>query len=157
MITIQSKREGFRRCGVAHSKTRTEYEDGYWSDEDLQRLKDEPMLVVAEVSEGGGGNTDQADPRLVGGNNTKESGADAASAEQAGDQDAGGPGDGDEIGMDAIVAAIGRLPMDDPDLWSASSGKPHVKAVEESLGANIDSARRDEAWEIYQAGREAGE
>lgn len=49
MIIIQSKQEGFRRCEVAHSKTATEYEDDHWSDEELERLQDEPMLVVQHV------------------------------------------------------------------------------------------------------------
>jgi len=47
MIIITSKQEGFRRCGVAHPTTATEYQDGHWSPEDLAILLDEPMLIVA--------------------------------------------------------------------------------------------------------------
>jgi hypothetical protein len=64
-----------------------------------------------------------------------------------------------EIAMADIVAAIGRLPVDNPDLWSASTGKPHVKSIENELpeGANIGSAQRDEGWEIFQKADQAGE
>lgn len=46
MITIASKKEGFRRCGVAHSQTQTSYPNDRFSEADLKALQDEPMLVV---------------------------------------------------------------------------------------------------------------
>ncbi len=46
MVVIRSKREGFRRCGVAHSAEAQSYPDDFWSDADLERLKAEPMLIV---------------------------------------------------------------------------------------------------------------
>lgn len=48
-VLIASKKEGFRRCGVAHAKEPVEYADGRWSAEQLKALKAEPMLVVTEV------------------------------------------------------------------------------------------------------------
>ena len=48
-VFIQSRKDGFRRCGVAHSAERTEYPDGHWSDADLAILKAEPQLMVVEV------------------------------------------------------------------------------------------------------------
>ncbi len=45
-ISITSKREGFRRCGVAHSKEPTTYKDGQFSEDELKILKAEPMLEV---------------------------------------------------------------------------------------------------------------
>lgn len=56
MITITSKKEGFRRCGIAHSQTPTSYPDDQFSAEELQALKEESMLVVtveAEDTKGG--------------------------------------------------------------------------------------------------------
>lgn len=46
MIRITSKKDGFRRCGVAHSETPTLYEDDRFSAEDLKTLKAERMLIV---------------------------------------------------------------------------------------------------------------
>lgn len=46
MIRITSKREGFRRCGIAHSKTPTEYPIDKFSKEELKALEAEPNLVV---------------------------------------------------------------------------------------------------------------
>ena len=48
-IEIISKREGFRRCGVPHSIQPTVYPDDRWTPEELQRLKEEPMLMVRIV------------------------------------------------------------------------------------------------------------
>lgn len=49
MIRIISKKEGFRRCGVAHSETPTDYDDDHFTEEELERLNKEPMLIVFEV------------------------------------------------------------------------------------------------------------
>lgn len=46
MLIITSKKEGFRRCGVAHPATPTEYEDGAFTPEQIKIMRDEPMLVV---------------------------------------------------------------------------------------------------------------
>ena len=49
MIRIISKKDGFRRCGVAHPETPTDYDDGHFSKKELERLKNEPMLIVQEL------------------------------------------------------------------------------------------------------------
>ena len=49
MIRIQSKKEGFRRCGIAHPAASTDYKDDFFTDEQLAQLKAEPMLFVLEV------------------------------------------------------------------------------------------------------------
>jgi hypothetical protein len=128
MIIITSKREGFRRCGVTHSKGAVEYADGHWTEKQLKALKAEPMLVVTDT------------------NATPASGKEPK-------------GPASQVAMDDIVAAIGRLSIDNPELWSASSGKPHVKSVEESIGEGsaITAAQRDEAWEIFQKSHPVGE
>ncbi|BFR47441.1 hypothetical protein RVX_R27230 [Nitratidesulfovibrio sp. HK-II] len=48
MIRITSKRDGFRRAGMAHSGTR-DYPAGTFTDEQLEALTGDPMLVVDEV------------------------------------------------------------------------------------------------------------
>ncbi len=49
MIRIRSKKEGFRRAGVAHSVAPKEYPDDKFSKKELQLLKSEPMLFVEQI------------------------------------------------------------------------------------------------------------
>jgi len=49
MIRITSRKDGFRRCKVAHPAKPTEYPDEKFSKQDLARLKAEPMLIVEEM------------------------------------------------------------------------------------------------------------
>ncbi|MCX9056598.1 HI1506-related protein [Citrobacter portucalensis] len=51
-IQITAKRDGFRRCGIAHSETTTTYADEHFTQAQLQELKSEPNLIVIEVAEG---------------------------------------------------------------------------------------------------------
>lgn len=46
-ILITAKVNGFRRCGIAHSDTATEYPDDHFTKEQLATLQAEPMLVVS--------------------------------------------------------------------------------------------------------------
>jgi FluMu-like protein len=52
MIRITAHRDGFRRCGIAHPSTPTEYPDDRFSKKELKQLQDETMLTV-EVIKGG--------------------------------------------------------------------------------------------------------
>jgi len=49
-IRIESKKDGFRRCGIPHPSKPTTYPDDRFSDEELKVLRDEPMLVVTKIS-----------------------------------------------------------------------------------------------------------
>lgn len=49
-IQITAKRDGFRRCGIAHSDKTTTYDDGFFSKAQLAELKTEPQLIVTVVS-----------------------------------------------------------------------------------------------------------
>ena len=51
MIRITSKREGFRRCGVAHSKAAVDWPDDRFSEEELAKLKAESMLLFTQIQE----------------------------------------------------------------------------------------------------------
>lgn len=46
MIRITAIKAGFRRCGLAHPATPTDYPDHRFTDADLATLMAEPMLVV---------------------------------------------------------------------------------------------------------------
>lgn len=45
-ITITAKRDGFRRCGVAHRDVPVTFPDGHFTDEQIAILRAEPALVV---------------------------------------------------------------------------------------------------------------
>ncbi|GJL37206.1 hypothetical protein TUM17576_40260 [Enterobacter hormaechei] len=47
-ITITSKRDGFRRCGVAHRDVPVTWPDGQFTAAEIAILKSEPQLVVHE-------------------------------------------------------------------------------------------------------------
>lgn len=51
MIIITAKKDGFRRCGLAHSARPVEYPDEAFSPEQLAELQAEPMLVVELVAD----------------------------------------------------------------------------------------------------------
>ena len=51
MIIITSKREGFRRCGVAHPARPVEWPDERWTIDELDALLAEPMLTVEVVED----------------------------------------------------------------------------------------------------------
>ena len=50
LIRITAKREGFRRAGITHPTTPTEYPLERFAPEQLEALQAEPMLVVDLVS-----------------------------------------------------------------------------------------------------------
>ena len=49
IIRIAARKDGFRRCGLAHSASPTDYPSDRFSSEVLDQLKAEPMLVVQEL------------------------------------------------------------------------------------------------------------
>jgi len=50
-IVITSKRDGFRRCGVAHPGKPTYYPDDFFTDVQLEALEKEPQLILAYAGE----------------------------------------------------------------------------------------------------------
>ena len=46
MIRITAKQDGFRRCGVAFSRTATDFPNKAFTAEQLETLQAEPNLVV---------------------------------------------------------------------------------------------------------------
>lgn len=61
MITIVSKIEGYRRCGIQHSARPEEYPDNHFAPEELAILLDTPVLQV-KVTEPVEVQTGAADP-----------------------------------------------------------------------------------------------
>ncbi|APJ78129.1 hypothetical protein FHP00_24650 [Escherichia coli] len=56
VIEITARREGFRRCGVAHSATTKEWPADAFTPEQLAVLKADPMLIVVERDKASGQN-----------------------------------------------------------------------------------------------------
>lgn len=50
-IVITSKRDGFRRCGIAHPGKPTFYPDDFFTDEQLEALQKESQLILAYAGE----------------------------------------------------------------------------------------------------------
>jgi hypothetical protein len=48
-LKIISKKDGFRRCGIAHPAAPVIYPDGKFTPEQIAILKAEPMLIVEEI------------------------------------------------------------------------------------------------------------
>jgi hypothetical protein len=78
-VRITSRKAGFRRCGVAHPAQPVTYPTGKFSDQELARLKAEPMLIVDELPD--------PDPAAGGGEGP---GGDAGGGEAAGGGEDGG-------------------------------------------------------------------
>lgn len=53
-IKITAKTPEFRRCGVAHPATPTTYEDGTFTEAEIETLMNEPNLVVEIIQAGPG-------------------------------------------------------------------------------------------------------
>jgi len=51
MIRITAKKDGFRRCGIAHPAAPAEYPNDRFSGKELAQLKAEPQLVVEELDD----------------------------------------------------------------------------------------------------------
>lgn len=54
-VRISAKRDGFRRCGIAHSAEPVDHPDDRFSAAELERLQAEPMLVVQLLADEGSG------------------------------------------------------------------------------------------------------
>ncbi|EKN5996299.1 HI1506-related protein [Yersinia enterocolitica] len=63
IIEITARRDGFRRCGVAHSAKTTVWPMDAFTPEQLEVLKADPMLIVVirNKADTGHQNTDQTD------------------------------------------------------------------------------------------------
>jgi len=46
IVRIRSKRDGYRRCGVAHRKAATDHPASRFSEDELARLQADPVLTV---------------------------------------------------------------------------------------------------------------
>ena len=106
-ITIKSKIEGYRRAGMAHSKTSVTHADGIFSEAQIKQLQADPRLAV-EITEGSLDST---------GENSGVSGA------------------VDSQRLGELVTHIGQLDKDDVSLWM-DNGSPKVSAMPNGISAS---------------------
>jgi hypothetical protein len=71
IIRITSKQDGFRRCGVAHTKAGTDHPADRFTEAELELLQADPMLTV-ELLDG-----ELSDPDAGGGSTSADPGKDA--------------------------------------------------------------------------------
>jgi len=133
MIRIRSKQDGFRRCGVAHSREPVEYPDDRFSKAELKSLKSEPMLVVEEIE-------DKAKTEAPKKKDTEKKGSEKKPEEPKKER----PTDEGQA-EEAIIAAMQQILTSGENL--ISGGRPDVKAVEEILGWQISAKERDALME----------
>ncbi|MBC3228354.1 HI1506-related protein [Serratia fonticola] len=50
-IQITARREGFRRCGIAHSEKTKTYPDGFFTEKQLKELEKESQLIVVRIDD----------------------------------------------------------------------------------------------------------
>jgi len=57
ILRISAKREGYRRCGVAHAGAATEHAIDAFNEKQIEILKADPMLIVQELDAGAAADT----------------------------------------------------------------------------------------------------
>jgi hypothetical protein len=119
-VVIISRREGFRRCGEAHSVKETIWETDHFSEEQVKILEAEPMLIVGYLEDEDG--TSEAEPVPTKPENT------------------------DDL-LAAIAKAIGDL---DKETDFTKAGTPRVDSVEAKLGYNVNGEEVLVAFEQYK-------
>lgn len=71
MIIIKAKRDGFRRCGVAHPAKPTKYQDDAFTAEQLAEMQAEPMLDVSAIGVDPGAGDQATTSKKTGGKKAK--------------------------------------------------------------------------------------
>jgi len=154
MIRIKSKREGFRRCGMAFTEKPMFFADDHFSEAELEVLRKEPNLKVdvGDFDEEptpvpDGVDINLADALAVIEDLEKRLGAALSRIQELEDElaKAGKPADPEK----ELVAAA-KMAIDNGDV--TGGGKPEVKAMEEILGRSVSAGDRDRAYEQLTAG-----
>ncbi|WP_417594983.1 HI1506-related protein [Oceanospirillum sp.] len=136
-ITIVSTLEGYRRAGMAHSKTPVSHPDGTFSKQQLAQLQADPRITITLDTPAGALSApeDIADP----------AGAEPETEGVLDDEAlAGDLMSGDELAD--LVAHISELDSKDAELWM-TNGAPKTSAMPSGTSAD----ERDAAWAAYQS------
>jgi hypothetical protein len=140
-VVIRSSKDGFRRCGEAHSKNPTTWPDDRFSEKELELLLDEPKLSVTITQEAKAPATKE---KPIEKNSNNSLSGPEKSLPAATDVGSNQTSDMAPEVLEAVRRAI-------TDGNTIKSGAPDLKAMEQILGRDVDAAERDQAWELVQA------
>jgi hypothetical protein len=152
-IVIQSSKEGFRRCGVSHSKSPVIHPDGRFTEKELKRLINEPKLSVTIIPDDAPAPSAKPEEEVngipdtdvvVGGGGTVDLDPETKAPAFSGPAQ----GEGNEVAPDVLEAARQAVAAGQ----TITTGAPIVKAMEEILGRDVDAAERDRAWDLISQG-----
>lgn len=161
-VTITARRDGFRRCGLAHSARPVVYAAGYFSDDQLAVLRAEPELVVVDTPSRG-----EAFPTTP----TIEAALDAALSalreapsgtvreffqRMVGDPDIQAELDREIDRQSALIAAIAELEEGNAEHFNKDGSTPAIAALEAATGLeDVTASERDAAHAAFLEGRKA--
>lgn len=169
-VTVTARRGSRWRCGVEFTGRPASYPAGHWTEDELERLRADPQLVVADGAAADGHPTTptvdaaldaalsalrQATPGRVGefleamerDPEIRGKIEDAIVARAGAAPDATRP--------QKILAAVGGLAPENPDHWNADGKTPSIKALEAATGfTDISAAERDAAHEAWAEGKD---
>lgn len=161
-VFVQSKTEGFRRCGVPHSAKGKEFPDGFFTGDQLVELNNDPeIIMVAGVEDEedtlAGGSDDTTKSKESENENTDADGfgvqlgdGSAVAGDETQTADLDGTGteeEGQAVAEDLLGAARTAVAAGD----TIKSGAPDITALETILGRDVSAAERDLAWDAIQA------
>jgi|GEM_PF-1696955 len=124
MIVIVSAQAGFRRAGIAHTAEPAEYPDDFFTKEQLEALKQEPLLTVSHETKPIC--SLPADPF-----------AEVTALDKA---------------FGCAIGCLDEDKSNVKD-WT-KSGVPQVTVLTEIMGEDISAAMRDVGWKMAQEGAE---
>lgn len=124
-VFVKSHTDGFRRCGVAHTREGREFPDGFFSEEQLMQLEADPEITMGPVLD------------------DDDAGFDQIEGDQIKDMEVPNLAD--------LAAAAGKAIEDGNTI---GSGAPSVEAMVDILGYSITSEQRDAAWAACKEGNE---
>ena len=137
MIRIRSKRDGFRRCDMRHLAEAVEYQDDKFSEEQLEILQGESMLIVEVVED-----SEQAKP------STNQQVVKAPAEITGFSAKITAKPETPVTGSMTIIEAIGELEVGNKRHWTKDK-KPQVFALEQILKRQISASDRDAAHKIW--------
>lgn len=140
-IMIASKRDGFRRCGIAHSSQSTFYPDDFFTEEQLKDLSKEPQLVLSYVEDEFDQVQDRRDESHQEADLQKTSNAAQNAQSQAPETNATALGDA-LVSSGSVPVVVGGLGFDSP-----GSGLTSLVIEQDKGPLNATDIELDGLWE----------
>lgn len=144
LFVVCAAHDGYRRGGVRFNKGENTVDTGPLSEEQLEQIENDPLLIVGEYAEGRSLEEPAALSQLL--------------PEQAGEGHAQQgtlvsgtlPGDLALQDVQLLEQAFLKLEPDNKDHFNAKD-LPNIAVLEKLLGRKVSAAERDEAWAAFKA------